>query len=275
MAVILILFPSLLLAQEEQERYTSDYIIGPRDLLDISVLNMQELSRTVRVSEDGKISLPLLGEIEAEGLTGTGLEKKLSQLLEQKYLQNPQVTVFIKAYQSKRVLVMGAVGNTGAYELLGRQTLLQLITQAGGLGEGAGDEIIVIRQYKDGNTRSLSISKDDLILRGDPDVNIPLQPDDVINVPGGLGMEVFVFGQVKNPGLIKMKRSGESTLLRAIIQAGGFGEGAKKSGVTIKRIGADGKEQIIKVNVKDIIKGKKGDVPLKDNDIIHVPESLF
>ena len=107
-----------------QKMDTADYRIGPKDLLDISVFGLDELSKTVRVSEDGRISLPLVGEVEVEGITKAALEKKLSQLLEEKYLQDPQVTVFISEYQSKRVSVLGAVRNPGPYELLGRQTLL-------------------------------------------------------------------------------------------------------------------------------------------------------
>ena len=119
--VYLILFLPHLFSQEMD---TADYRIGPKDLLDISVFGLGELTKTVRVSEDGRISLPLVGEVEVEGITKAGLEKKLSQLLEEKYLQDPQVTVFISEYQSKRVSVLGAVRNPGPYELLGRQTLL-------------------------------------------------------------------------------------------------------------------------------------------------------
>ena len=166
-----------------QERVTTDYRIGPKDLLNISVFGLDELSKTVRVSEEGKITFPPLGGVEVEGLTKVELEKKLSQLLEEKYLQNPQVTVFIMEYQSKRVSVLGAISNPGPYELLGRQTLLQIISQAGGITNEAGNEIIVIRQHDDGASTSLKISIDDLILKGDARLNIPLQLIDFINMP--------------------------------------------------------------------------------------------
>jgi polysaccharide export outer membrane protein len=148
-----------------QERDTQDYRIGPKDLLDISVFGLDDLSKTVRVSEEGKITFSPLGGVEVKGLTKVELEKKLSQLLEEKYLQNPQVTVFIREYQSKRVSVLGAISNPGPYELLGRQTLLQIISQAGGITNEAGKEIIIIRQHEDGASTSLKISIDDLILK--------------------------------------------------------------------------------------------------------------
>ena len=258
-----------------QEKYTADYRVGPKDLLEISVFGLDELNKTVRISEDGKITLPLLGEIEVEGLTKTELEVKLSQLLEEKYLQNPQVTVFIREYQSKRVSVLGAVENPGNYELLGRQTLLQIISRAGGLTQEAGKEIIVIRQYEDGTSTSLKISIEDLILKGDASLNIPLQFDDIINIPIDVIVNVYVFGQVRNPGALNVKKSNIPTLLQAIAQAGGFSDRASKGGVIIKRKDAEGKEIEIKVNVKDIIRGKQKDIQLKENDVVYVPETIF
>jgi len=258
-----------------QENQGREYRIGAKDLLEISVFGLDEMSQTVRVSEKGKITLPLLGEIEVEGLTKTGLEKKLSQLLEEKYLQNPQVTVFIKEYQSKRVFMLGAVEKPGPYELLGSQTLLQFISQAGGLTSDVGDEIIIIRKLQDGTNKSLRIPIDDLILEGDSSLNIALEPNDIVNIPADKVIFIYVFGQVKKPGALEVKKSNTPTLLRAIAQAGGFSDRASKSGVIIKRVEQNGKEIQIKVNVKEIIKGKRKDVQLKENDIVYVPETIF
>lgn len=269
---VLISFPSQMPAQE---KFTTDYRIGPKDLLEISVFGLDELNKTVRVSEDGKITLPLLGEVEVDGLTKAEVERKLSRLLEAKYLHNPQVTIFIREYQSKRVSVLGAVRNPGPYELLGRQTLLQVISEAGGLTEKAGSDIIIIRQHPDGSNTSLKIPIDDLILKGDARRNIPLQPDDIVNIPVEQTVLIYVFGQVNNPGALEVKKSDIPTLLQAIAQAGGFSEGAAKGRVIIRRTDEEGKEQKIKVNVKDIINGKKKDIQLEEKDIIIVPESIF
>jgi len=270
--VLLFLISCYLLGQEQ---YGGGYRIGAKDLLDISVFGLGELSNTVRVSEDGKITFPPLGEVEVEGLTKTGLEKKLSQLLEEKYLQNPQVTVFIREYQSKRVSILGAVEKPGRYGLLGRQTLLHLISEAGGFTKDAGDEIIVIRQLQNGLSTSLKISINDLILKGDAKLNIPLEPNDIVNIPAEKIVLIYVFGQVRKPGALEVKKSNIPTLLRAIAQAGGFSERASKGGVLIKRINKDGKEKQIKVNVKNIIKGKKKDIQLLENDVVYVPETIF
>jgi polysaccharide export outer membrane protein len=276
-AVVFTIISILSLASwlQAQEVYSTEYKVGAKDLLEITVFGLDEMNKTVRVSEEGKITLPLLGEIDVEGLTKTEVERKLATLLEEKYLQNPQVTIFIKEYKSNRVSMLGALTRPGPYELLGRQTLMQIIAEAGGLTTEAGDEIIILRLLKDGTSTSLKIAIDDLILRGDPKLNIPLQPGDIVNIPVDKEVIVYVFGQVNNPGALQVKISRIPTLLQAIAQAGGFSERASKGRVLIKRIGKDGKEEQIKVNVKDIINGKKKDIQLLENDVVYVPESIF
>jgi len=270
--VFLLLFSFYL---SSQEKYSTDYRVGPKDLLEISVFGLDELNKTVRVTEDGKITLPLLGEVEVEGLTKAELEIKLKQLLEEKWLHNPQVTIFIQEHQSKRVSVLGAVGSPGPYELLGRQTLLQIISQAGGLTQEAGNEIIVMRQLPDGTSTSLKISIDDLILKGDATLNIPLQPDDTVIIPIDRTVYIYVFGQVRSPGALEVRKSNIPTLIQAIAQAGGFSERASKRGVLIRRMDENEEEIEIKVNVRNILKGKRKDVQLKENDTVYVPETIF
>lgn len=272
MALLFILSPFLAISQE---KFTQEYRIGPKDLLEISVFGADELSRTVRVSEDGKVTLPLLGEVLVDGLTKSEVEKKLGQLLGEKYVQNPQVTVFIREYQSKRVSVLGAVEKPGPYQLLGRQTLMQIISEAGGLTRDAGNEIVIIRQLPDGSSTSLRISIDDLFLKGDAKLNVPMEAGDIVTVPVDKPVVLYVFGQVKNPGALQVKKSNIPTLLQAIAQAGGFTDRASKGGVIIKRKDETGKEKEIKVNVRSILKNKVKDVQLLENDTIYVPESLF
>ena len=272
MALLFILSPFLAVSQE---KFTQEYRIGPKDLLEISVFGADELSRTVRVSEDGKITLPLLGEVLVDGLTKSEVEKKLGQLLGEKYVQNPQVTVFIREYQSKRVSVLGAVEEPGPYQLLGRQTLMQIISEAGGLTRDAGNEIVIIRQLPDGSSTSLRISIDDLFLKGDAKLNVPMEAGDIVTVPVDKPVVLYVFGQVKNPGALQVKKSNIPTLLQVIAQAGGFTDRASKGGVIIKRKDETGKEKEIKVNVRSILKNKVKDVQLLENDTIYVPESLF
>jgi len=256
----------------KQEQLAYEYKIGPKDLLEITVIGFQDLNRQYLVSEEGKISLPYLGEIEVANLTKAELEKKLAQLLKEGYLQNPQVSVLIVEYQSRKVYLLGAVGTAGPYELLGRLTLLKLLSQAGGLTPEAGNEIIITRQLPGGSKTSLKISVEGLMLKGDPSLDIPLQPDDIINVPVDKVVLIYITGQVRNPGALEVKKSTIPTLLRAIAQAGGFADRASKGGVIIKRTNEAGKETQIKVDVGDIMKGKRKDVQLLEGDVIIVPE---
>jgi polysaccharide export outer membrane protein len=272
LVVCFTVFSLVLFAQEGSK---VEYKIGPQDLLEISVFGLDELNKTVRVSEVGKITLPLLGEIAIGGLTKNELERKLQDLLRKDYLQNPQVTVFIREYQSGRVSILGAVGNPGVYELVGNQTLLQVIALAGSLTDEAGDEIIILRNNLDGEDQSLRILIDDLMHKGDASLNIHLQSEDIITVPPDREVTIFVYGRVNKPGAIKVRRSKIPTLQRAIAQAGGFAEGASKGGVILTRMNEEGKEIRTKVNVKDIIKGKREDIQLQENDVIYVPESIF
>jgi polysaccharide biosynthesis/export protein len=255
---------------------SSEYRVGPQDLLEITAVGVAEIQKlVVRVSEDGRIQLPLVGELGVNDLTQAEVEKKLIKLLGEKYLVNPQVTVFILEYKSKRVNLLGAVEKPGPYELLGRQTIMSVISQAGGMTRDAGTEIIVIRQLPDGSSTSIRISVEDLFVKGDAKLNIPLEPGDIINIPVDKFVTIYVFGQVKNPGALQVKKSNMPTLTQAIAQAGGFSDRAARGSIKIRRKGPTGQESEIKVNAKDILKGKVKDVPLKENDTVYVPESLF
>lgn len=110
-----------------------DYRIGAQDLLELQVFGVPDLNRTVRVNSRGFISLPLIGMVQASGLTSEQLEFSLAEKLSKTYLQNPQVSVFIKEYTSQRVTIEGAVKKPGVYPLKGRTTLLQTLAVAEGL----------------------------------------------------------------------------------------------------------------------------------------------
>ena len=266
----------VLLGQDQQELMVKEYKIGPKDLLEIKVFELPELNQVVRVSEDGSITIPLVGSVMVEGITKDELERKLAELLEERYLKNARVSVFIKEYQSKRVAVIGAVENPGMYELIGRLTLLQMISRAGGFTEKASNELFVLREGNNGIGATICIDLEDLLVNGNQKLNIPLKANDVINVPVDKIIHVYVWGEVTRPGALEVKMSKKITLLQAIAQAGGLTDGASKGGVVIKRKDKKtGKERKIKVNLKDIIKGKKPDIELLEGDVVYVPEKIF
>jgi len=194
------------------DRFVSEYRIGPRDLLEIKVQEDEKLNTTTRISEDGKINIPLIGEVLVEGNTARELERLLAQKFEAWY-HDPHVFVTIKEHQSKQVSVQGAVTRQGFVQLLGRKTLLDVITEAGGLiAREAGREIIVLRQVAGGPPVRLSIPVDDLMLKGDPKYNIPLEAGDSIIVQIDRQVQIYVYGAVRNPGALAVMKSRLPTL---------------------------------------------------------------
>lgn len=269
--VLSILFwSSLLLCQE---RKIHEYKIGPKDLLVVNVVGEDDYPLEFRVTEDGVIKLPDIGEIYLNGLSIANSENKIAKQLAEGYITNPQVIIFIKEYNSRIVRILGAVLNPNSYILLGRKTLGEIIAEAGGFTTEAGDEILLTRQNADDGNKTLHISRQDL--NGELDLNLPLQPGDVVEVLPDKILNIFVGGEVRNPNRYEMRKSNSPTLLQAIIQAGYFTERGSKGGVLLKRKNEEGVEETKKINVGDIEKGKIADIPLQDGDVIIVPSSIF
>jgi polysaccharide export outer membrane protein len=250
----------------------NEYKIGPKDLLDIKFYGQEKLNAQVRVSEQGRINMTWINEVDVNGLTAPQLEKKLATLYKDgKYLVDPQISVFIREMRSNRVSIVGAIQKPAAYELLGRQTLLGLISEAGGLTKDAAKEIIILRTMADGTTIRMNVSVDELLGQGDPKANVSLEPGDIVNVQVDKVVQIYVFGQVKNPSALNVLKSNIPTLMQAIAQAGGFTERAKKSSVLVRRR-ENGKDKEYRINVKDILAGKP-DFPLLEGDTIFVEET--
>jgi polysaccharide export outer membrane protein len=264
-----------------------DYKIGPEDLLEISVFEDEKLNKTVRVSSQGNISLPLLGILKVKGLTGNELEKEIRDLLAEKYFQDPHVSVFIREYRNQRISVIGAVEKPGVFDVTGQKTVLEMLAMAGGLkGEpnSAGQLLFVIRQpipeedtskeKKDSGEqppKTFVIDLEELLVKGDLALNIPLMHGDVINVP--VSGKVFVGGEVKSPGGFPLSGR-RMTIGQAITLAGGLKFEANGSETKIFRYSEKGTErETLSVNVYAIQKGEAEDTSLRENDIIIVPKS--
>ena len=275
--MLMILSAGLISADLPQDGFIREYRIGPKDLLEIKVQEVPELSSLgVRVSEDGSITLPLAGNIALAGMTKDEVEKLIARvLIERNLVKNPQVSVFIKEYQSQVVSLIGAVTKPGIYQLVGRVTLLDIISQAGGFKENAANEIFVLREGKSEAAATIRIDLEDLTVNGNPKLNIPLQPGDVINIPADEVISIFVFGAVRNPGALQVKKSARINIVQAVAQAGGLTESGKYSGITIKRTLKDGREENLKVDLMDIIRGKKPNIVVLKGDVVFVRESIW
>lgn len=264
-----------------------DYKIGPEDLLEISVFEDEKLNKTVRVSSQGNISLPLLGILKVGGLTANELEKEIRDLLAEKYFQDPHVSVFIKEYRNQRISVIGAVDKPGVFDVTGQKTILEMLAMAGGLKggtDGAGQLLFLIRQPRpeedtskekknsgEQAPKTFVIDLEDLLVKGDLTLNIPLMHGDVINIP--VSGKIFVGGEVKGPGGFPLYGR-RMTIGQAITLAGGLKYEANGSETKIFRYSEKGTErETLSVNVYAIQKGEAEDTNLKENDIIIVPKS--
>jgi polysaccharide export outer membrane protein len=122
------------------------YLVGPQDVLDISVYQAPELSKTVQVAENGAMNMPLIGEVRAAGKSPSNIERDIQARLKARYMKSPQVTVFVKEFNSQRVTLEGAVKSPGVFPLRGNETLMQVIAKAGGLDRTvASDNVVVFR----------------------------------------------------------------------------------------------------------------------------------
>lgn len=157
---------------------TGAYKIGPLDVLEVSVFKVPDLSKTVQVADSGTVNLPLVGEVPAAGRTAQDVERDLAKKLGAKYLQNPQVNVFVKEYNSQRVTIDGAVKKPGVFPIKGRSTLLQMIASAEGLTEVANSEVVIFRET-DGK-RAAAKFNIDTIRSGDAEDPALMQGDTIV-----------------------------------------------------------------------------------------------
>jgi polysaccharide export outer membrane protein len=251
-----------------------DYKIGPEDLIEISVFEEEKLNKTVRVSSQGNISLPLLGILRVKGLTANELEREVRELLAEKYLRDPHVSVFIKEYRSQRISVIGAVEKPGPYDVTGQKTILNLLGMAGGLKEDAGPLLFLIRPpqpEEEASPNTFVIDLEELLVKGDLSLNLPLIHGDVINIP--ISGKVFVGGEVRKPGGFPLKGK-KVTVSQAIAMAEGLKPEASGGEAKIFRYSGKGNErEILSADIYAIQKGQSDDPTLKENDILIVPKS--
>jgi len=163
---------------------TVDYIIGPEDILDITVWKNAELSKTVTVRPDGRISLPLIGDVVAVGRTADQLANAISGKLKE-YKENPQVSIIVSQVNSYVIYVLGEVARPGKFPLKSKTTILQAITIAGGfLPAAARNKLVVFRFGENGEKdEKIRASYDDIVLRDGAGQNITLKPGDTLVVP--------------------------------------------------------------------------------------------
>jgi len=251
-----------------------EYIIGPQDVLTVTVWDSPDLSGKFTVETDGSFTFPLIGRVKASGLTLRQFEAALKAELADGYFKNPQVSVAVETYRSQRIFIVGEVRSPGTYQLTGDMTLIEAIARAGSTTPSASLEATVVRAPvgKQAEGPTLPGQKADpadtfrVNLRdlqsGVLSQNIPLRDGDTIYVPRAASL--YVFGQIRNPGAYALQDP-ETTVLQALSLAGGVTDRGAANRIKIVRV-VNGEKVEIKVKLGDLV------LP---GDTIVVPEKYF
>jgi polysaccharide biosynthesis/export protein len=243
------------------------YRIGEDDELEISVYGDDDLKKTQAVRPDGKIAFPLIGDVQAAGLTPDELRSSIAQGVAQ-YFKNPRVTVIVKKYDSKRVSVLGEVKTPGLLRLSSDITLVEAISRVEGVTSSADLQgALLVRAG-----RILPVNFDKLLRLGDVSQNVVLAANDIVLIPDVKDRKVFVLGEVKKPIVLPLKPG--STVVEAIANAGGFTADAQPKSVVVVR-GGLGAPRPLTVDVLGVTEGKTTDnLVLGPGDIVYVPRSF-
>ena len=279
-------------SQEAAPVRAEDYVIGPDDLLNVYVLDVPELSRDYRVSAAGTVTVPVLATpLDASGLTLSEFSSLLSRELKaQGLVTDPHITISVDQSRLHSVAIVGAVRRPQVYPLLSRTTLLDILSQAEGLADDAGNTILVHRGNianralnrssggahapEPSQAETLTIDLKQLMESGDSNLNVAIYPGDRITVPRA-GV-IYVVGAVNKPGGFTMKASDHGmTVLQALALAADAKNTAKRDQTVIIRNdpqAPEGRKQI-PVNLKAILGGKSPDPVLQAEDILFIPDS--
>jgi polysaccharide export outer membrane protein len=238
------------------------YVVGPADTLSITVVGEPDLTAKYRVDPDGTITMPYLGRQRAEGSTVAELQNKITTLLKDGYLQNPQVLIDVDVYKARSVLVVGEVRSPGKVQLTGlTMSLLEALALAGSPTSAAANEVIVVHTPKAGEVaKEVTVNRRDLEL-GRAGLDVTLQDGDLINVP--TAKRFWISGQVKNPGNYVLDTG--TTVAQALILAGGLNERGSDRRMTFIRT-QNGKIIEVPARMEDKV---------QPNDEIKVGSRLF
>jgi polysaccharide biosynthesis/export protein len=247
---------------------TGEYAIGAEDIVKVTVMGHEDLTQAIVVQPDGTFIYPLIGRVKAADLTPKELERKITTLLAQGFVRNPQVTVSVQEYRSKTVFVVGEVSRPGSYALSGRMTVLELLSKAGPTS-AAGVEVVIVRPKvavqgpvipaditggAGGDASDIAKQADLIrvnirdIQMGQLDKNVLVKPNDTVFVTQAA--RIFVTGEVRTPGAITYWPG--ATVRMAINTAGGFSADAASGRIRVVRQ-VEGKAKELKIGLDDVV----------------------
>ena len=252
----------------------ADYVVGPQDVLTITSYDQADLSGKFTVETDGTFTYPLIGRFKAGGLTLRKVEEGLkAHLIHDGYFKNPQITVSIEQYRSKKLFVVGEVRSPGPYPVSGNINLIEALARAGSTLPTASGEVIIVHSTAGAEAEGPTLPTQDdadtivrvdlrALQNGELGNNTALRDGDTIFVPRA--ESIYVFGEVKNPGAYALQQRG-TTVLQALSLAGGVVDRGSTTRIRIVRIVNQDKAEI-RVKLSDVV---------KPGDTIIVPERFF
>lgn len=248
---------------------TESLLIGPGDLLDVEVFDTPQLQQDVRVTDAGTVHLEFIGDVKLAGETPAAAEKIIEkELIDNKIMLEPQVTVRVEEYATLDVSVLGQVRNPGSYSITAPQSVLKVISLAGGLTDVA-DRNVTIERYRDPSERVqyYLANNADKALSG----SVTVYPGDIVLVPRA--PFVYVLGDVARPGGYPIATNDSRlTVLQAIAMAGSANKTSVRSHIRLIRKTPHG-QQDLPIQLAAIEKGKEPDLILQPDDVLYVPFS--
>jgi polysaccharide export outer membrane protein len=245
------------------EAAKKDYILGPGDIVRITVYDHQDMTTESRISERNAVTFPLIGEVKIGGGSAAAAEAAIARQLEQGgFVRKAQVNVIVVQFHSQQISVLGQVNKPGKYPLEAASTVVDLLALAGGVNQIGADSAILVRQGEQGAVRK-QIDLQELFQTGNMSTNLEVLNDDVIFVPRA--PQFYIYGEVQRPGAFRLERN--MTAMQALSVGGGLTLRGSEKGVTIKRRDAKGEVQTLPAPGLTQL--------LQADDVIHVKESLF
>jgi polysaccharide export outer membrane protein len=260
-----------LLIGANRDHDPGDYILGPGDLLQVTVFEAKELAATARVSSRGYITLPLLGQVKIEGLSAREAEIHIEALYRQGYIKNPHVSIFVEEHHSQRVTLIGQFVQPGTYDYPTKQKLLDVMALGHGLTKNAGQTAQVRRRGRGveaGSDETIIIDLDRLIREGESELNIDINGGDVVFVPEA--GTFFITGAVRNPGAYPIRQ--KTLLMEAIAAAGGLAPYADADRLILVRHVGNGERVVEELDLDEIV---AQEFVINDRDVIFARASAW
>jgi polysaccharide export outer membrane protein len=236
--------------------------LGPDDVIRISVYGYDDLKTETRVSADGRITFPLIGEVPVSGKSNMELEESIAvRLIEGGFIHDAQVSVTVLEHVSQQVSVLGYVNKPGRYPLDSNSSVVDLIAMAGGISELGGDKLLVTRLVED-KPQQMELKLPTVISQTQPLPSFKMQQGDTVYVPKA--PMFYIYGEVKNPGEYPLRQ--DLSVVKALSIGGGLTLRGTENGIVVKRKDASGHLQEIDV---------EPNTPILQDDVIYIDERWF